>query len=66
MYLSELIRLEPSLLQQFTAHEVTILCKTYSYLPDIEETYLLHGYERCFLSQQNSTEKGTGMRKTDF
>ena len=66
MYLSELIRIEPSLLQQFKAHEVKILCKTYTYLPDIEETDLLHGYERCFLSQQNSTKKETGMRKTDF
>jgi hypothetical protein len=66
MYLSELIRLEPSLLQQFRAHDVTILCKKYCYLPDTEETDLLHEYERCFLSQQNSTKKGTGMGKTDF
>jgi hypothetical protein len=66
MYLSELIRLEPSLVQQFTAYAVTILCKTYSYLPEIEEPDLLHVYERCFLSQQNSTKKGNGMRKTDL
>jgi len=66
MYFSELIRLDPSLLQQFTVHEVTILCKTYSYLPDIEEPDFLRRNERCFLSQQNSTKKETRMRKTDF
>jgi len=44
MYLSELIRLEPSLLLllQFTAHELTILFKTCSCLPDIEEPDLLY------------------------
>jgi len=44
MYLSELIRLKPSLLLllQFTARELMTLCKTCSCLPDIEEPDLLY------------------------
>jgi hypothetical protein len=63
MYLSELIRLEQSLLQKFTEHEVTILYRTYTYFPDTEEPDPFTGSNVAFFFSKIQRRRELGREK---